>query len=63
MAMTEEFEFDQMFAEAIVRIGSASVERYLTAAARRVGWPIPQQYRRQVITGLALLVRAKQATH
>ena len=29
-----EYEFDQMFAEAIVRIGLDPVARYLTAAAR-----------------------------
>jgi len=55
-----EYEFNQMFAEAIVRIGRDPVARYLTAAARRVGWPIPPERRCQLIIGLALLVRAKE---
>jgi hypothetical protein len=40
-----------MFAEAIVRIGQDSVAKYLTAAARRVGWPIPSEHRHNIITG------------
>ena len=51
-----EYEFDQMFAEAAVRIGEGPVGRYLTAAARRVGWPIPRRHRRQIIIGLCMLV-------
>ena len=46
------YEFDQMFAEAVVRIGIYPVFRYLEAAARRVGWPIPPEHRHQIITGL-----------
>jgi hypothetical protein len=54
------YEFDQMFAEAVVRIGQGPVERYLIAAARRVSWPIPRRHRRQVILGLCLLVKAHE---
>jgi hypothetical protein len=51
------YEFDQMFAEAVVRIGLAPVARYLIAAAKDVGWPIPRRHRKLVITGLCMLIR------
>ena len=54
------YEFDQMFAEAVVRIGIYPVFRYLEAAARRVGWPIPPEHRHQIVLGLAILLRAKK---
>jgi hypothetical protein len=56
-----DYDFDQCFAEAIHRIGEGPVFRYLEAAARRVGWPIPPEHRHQIITGLCLLVKAKEA--
>jgi hypothetical protein len=37
-----DYDFDQMFAEAVHRIGQDSVARYLIAAAKVVGWPIPR---------------------
>jgi hypothetical protein len=40
-----DYEFDQMFAEAIHRIGFDPVFRYLSAAARHIGWPIPKRHR------------------
>jgi hypothetical protein len=52
-----EYEFDQMFAEAVARIGRGPVERSLIAAARDLGWPIPRKHRPQVILGLCLLVK------
>ena len=55
-----EYEFNQMFAEAKHRIGLDPVFRYLKAAARRVGWPIPPEHRHQIVLGLAILVRAKK---
>ena len=58
-----EYELDQLFAEAVHRIGCDPVGRYLTAAARRVGWPIPPEYRHQIITGLALPVKAKASPY
>jgi hypothetical protein len=36
------------------------VFKYLKAAARRVGWPIPPEHRHQIVLGLAILVRAKK---
>jgi hypothetical protein len=54
------YEFDQLCAEAIVRIGRDPVFRYLEAAARRVGWPIPQQHREQVVFTMVLLVWATE---
>jgi hypothetical protein len=53
-----DYEFDQMFAEAVHRIGQGPVVRYLTAVARDLGWPVPRRYRNQVIFGLYLLVKA-----
>ena len=55
-----EYEFAQCFAEAVHRIVRPPVERYLTAVADDLGWPIPHKYRRQVIIGLARLVRAQE---
>jgi len=58
VAMTpSKYEFDQLVAEAVFRVGDQIVFNYLCAAGRRYGWPIPQHHRRQVIIGLALLVR------
>jgi hypothetical protein len=44
-----EYEFDQMFAEAVVRIGLDACERYLTAVARILGWPIPEKHRQSPV--------------
>jgi hypothetical protein len=55
-----QYDFDQCFAEAVHRIGRDPVALYLTAAARRLGWPIPPEHRRQIVLGLAILVRAKK---
>jgi hypothetical protein len=56
-----QYEFDQMLAEAVHRIGINPVENYLTAAARKLGWPIPPAARDQVVLGIALLVWAREA--
>jgi hypothetical protein len=49
-------EFDQML-EAVHRIGLGPVENYLTAAAEKLGWPIPPAAREQVLLDIALLAR------
>jgi hypothetical protein len=62
--VVSDYDFDQMFAEAVCRIGIDPVERYLTDAARRLGWPIPRRERARVIDGLVMLtVRTENAFH
>jgi hypothetical protein len=39
-AEPSDYEFQQLVAEAVHRVGKSAVERYLSAAARDFGWPI-----------------------
>jgi hypothetical protein len=54
-----EYDFDQMIAEVVVRIGRSKVEAYESRAAKKVGWPIPASDRFRVGAGLAALVQAQ----
>jgi hypothetical protein len=56
-----ECDFNQVVAEAVVRIGQRRVHAYLTKAARKVGWPIPAADRCRVGVGLALLVQGLES--
>lgn len=60
-----EYDFDQLVAEAVHRIGQPAVAEYISAAARDFGWPIPAHHRARVGAELSALVRhieAKNAT-
>jgi hypothetical protein len=41
--MTTEYEFGQLCAEAVHRLGQPLVESYLTSVAKNIGGPIPQR--------------------
>jgi hypothetical protein len=55
-----EYEFDQLAAEAVVRIGRPIVAAYLISASNDVGWPIPASDRVRGGAGLALLVQQQE---
>jgi hypothetical protein len=57
MKTLSEYEFDQMMAEAVVRVGRDRVHQCLQGLARQHGWPIPPSKRPQVITAVAMLVK------
>ena len=60
-----EYEFDQLVAEAVHRVGQPVVAEYLSAAARDFGWPIPPRHRARVsaaLSALVLRIEAKTAT-
>ena len=50
------YDFEQLIAEAQVRIGTPTVEEYMLKVAARIGWPIPAADRLRVGAGLAMLV-------
>jgi hypothetical protein len=57
-----EYDFNQMLAEAKVKLGMDRVLPVVEAAARIFGWPIPKQYREDVILPLALMLREIEPT-
>jgi len=61
-AEPSDYEFQQLVAEAVHRVGKSAVERYLSAAARDFGWPIPPQHRAHVGAELATWVQLTEGT-
>ena len=55
-----EYDFDQMLAEAVHRIGVDRVFRGVEPLARKYGWPIPADKRPVVATVVAILVKDEE---
>jgi hypothetical protein len=55
------YEFDQVVAEAVHRIGRPRVEAYMMRAADLFGWPIPEEDRPKVGHGIYLLLKSAEA--
>jgi hypothetical protein len=58
MTRLTEYEFDQVVAEAMHRIGRPQVEAYMMRAADLFGWPIPEEDRIAVGHGIYLLLKS-----
>jgi hypothetical protein len=61
MNTPSEYEFDQLVAEAVHRVGKQPIADFLDATARTVGWPIPPQQRALVGANLSRLVVSIEA--
>lgn len=55
-------EFNQLIAEVVHTHGVDAVLPAVERAAHTFGWPIPAQYRENVILGLAILFPTKTTT-
>ena len=55
-----EYDFDQMMAEAVHKIGVDRVFRCVEPLARKYGWPIPADKRPVVATVVAILVKDEE---
>jgi hypothetical protein len=60
-ANISEYEFNQMLAETVHRIGIDRVHRCMETLARKYGWPIPSDKRFVVATAVAMLVKGEEA--
>jgi len=51
-----QYDFDQMLAEAVAKIGRDPVQRCVETFAKEYGWPIPVDKRATVVTAVVCLV-------
>jgi hypothetical protein len=52
-----QYEFEQMIAEAVHRVGGGPVEIALSEAGKQFGWPIPAEHQAEVAAGIAIIVQ------
>jgi hypothetical protein len=60
MTHLSEYDFDQMMAEAVHKIGADRVYQCVEPLARKYGWPIPVDKRPVVATVVAILVKDEE---
>ena len=58
--MLTQYEFDQMMAEAVHRVGVDPVEIALSEAGKQFGWPIPDEHQAEVAAGIAIIVQRSE---